>query len=130
MATANPQPAGSHPPDDRALAAIACIEHPADRYVAAHQAAEQLALVVISALPGRVRGRHDVWELLARRAPHLAEWAAFFGYLSTRVQVVAAGERAIVGEREADDLVRDLERFVTDVARRMRFRARSGGAAS
>ena len=104
------------------LATIGCIEHPADRYVAAHKSAEELALVVISATPGRVRGRHDVWELLARRAPHLGEWAAFFGYLSTRVQVVAAGERAIVAEREADDLVRDLERFTTDVTRRIRFR--------
>ncbi len=122
MATANPHEHVLRPPDDREVAAIGCIDHPADRYVAAHRAAEQLALVVISALPGRVRGRHDVWDLLARRAPHLAEWAAFFGYLSTRVQVVAAGERAIVGEREADDLVRDLERFITDVARRMRFR--------
>ena len=122
MATTNPHTHEPRPPDDREVAAIGCIDHPADRYVAAHRAAEQLALVVISALPGRVRGRHDVWDLLARRAPHLAEWAAFFGYLSTRVQVVAAGERAIVGEREADDLVRDLERFVTDVARRMRFR--------
>ncbi|RMB59679.1 hypothetical protein EAX62_07915 [Tessaracoccus antarcticus] len=104
------------------LATIGCIEHPADRYMAAHRAAEQLALVVISGTPGRVRGRHDVWELLARRAPHLAEWAAFFGYLSTRVKVVAAGERAIVGEREADDLVRDLERFLTDISRRTRVR--------
>ena len=109
------------PLDAQELADIGCIEHPADRYVAAHSAAEQLALAVIAGTPGRVRGRHDVWDLLARRAPHLAEWAAFFGYLSMRVKVVAAGERAIVGEREADDLVRDLERFVTDVTRRMRF---------
>ncbi len=109
-------------PTPQELATIGCIEHPADRYVAAHRSAEELALAVISAMPGRVRGRHDVWELLARRAPHLAEWAAFFGYLSTRVQVVGAGERAIVAEREADDLVRDLERFTTDVSRRMRFR--------
>ncbi len=110
------------PLDAQELAAIGCIEHPADRYVAAHQAAEQLALLVISSTPGRVRGRHDVWELLARRAPHLAEWASFFGYLSIRVQVVVAGERAIVAEREADDLVRDLERFTTDAIRRMRRR--------
>ena len=109
-------------PTPQALATIGCIEHPADRYVAAHKSAENLALAVIAAVPGRVRGRHDVWELLARRAPHLAEWAAFFGYLSTRVQVVVAGERAIVAEREADDLVRDLERFTADVARRMGFR--------
>ncbi|MDO5735157.1 MAG: SAV_6107 family HEPN domain-containing protein [Propionibacteriaceae bacterium] len=122
MADANTRAWYTGPQDDQALAAIGCIEHPADRYVAAHRAAEQLALVVISATPGRVRGRHDVWELLARRAPYLAEWAAFFGYLSTRVQVVAAGERAIVVEREADDLVRDLERFVTDIARRVDFR--------
>ena len=112
----------SRPLDAQELAAIGCIEHPADRYIAAHRAAEQLALVVISATPGRVRGRHDVWELLARRAPHLAEWASFFGYLSTRVQVVVAGERAIVAEREADDMVRDLERFTTDATRRMRIR--------
>lgn len=109
------------PPNAQELATIGCIESPAERYVSAHKAAEQLALTVISALPGRVRGRHDVWELLARRAPYLAEWAAFFGYLSPRVQVVAAGELAIVAEREADDLVRDLERFTSDVTCRMRF---------
>ena len=112
----------AHPLNAQELATIGCIESPAERYVSAHKAAEQLALTVISALPGQIRGRHDVWELLARRAPHLAEWAAFFGYLSTRVQVVAAGEWAIVAEREADDLVRDLERFTSDVTRRMRFR--------
>lgn len=98
---------------------------PADRYVHAHREAEQVALKVIAASPRRIRGRHDVWELLALVAPELGEWASFFGYLSPRVEVAAAGEHAIISEREADDLARDLEGFATDAARRVR-RARVG----
>lgn len=93
---------------------------PADRYVHAHRQAEQVALKVISASPRRFRGRHDVWELLGLVAPELGEWASFFGYLSTRVEVAAAGEHAIISAREADDLARDLERFCVDAARRVR----------
>lgn len=93
---------------------------PADRYVAAHHDAAQVALRVIASSPRRVRGRHDVWDLLVLVAPELAEWAAFFAYLSPRVEVVAAGEHAIISQREADDLVRDLERFGSDAARRIR----------
>lgn len=100
---------------------------PADRYVRAHREAEQVALKVISASPRRFRGRHDVWELLGLAAPELGEWAAFFGYLAMRVEVAAAGEHAIISEREADDLVRDLERFTVDAARRVR-RARGRSA--
>lgn len=94
--------------------------HPADRYVHSHRQAEQIALKVISASPRQFRGRHDVWDLLGLVAPALGEWATFFGYLSTRVEVAAAGEHAIISEREADDLVRDLERFTADAARRVR----------
>ena len=93
---------------------------PAESYIAPHREAERIALAVISAAPGQVRGRHDVWELLSALAPELGEWAAFFGYLSTRVEVVAAGEHAIISQREAEDLVRDLERFTADAARRLR----------
>ncbi|MCC2593401.1 hypothetical protein LKO27_08270 [Tessaracoccus sp. OS52] len=93
---------------------------PADVYVNAHRDAERIALTVIASAPGQVSGRHDVWELLARLAPELGEWAAFFGYLSTRVEVAAAGEHAIISQREADDLVRELERFAVDAARRVR----------
>lgn len=109
------------------MRATAPAPRPADRYVRAHRDAEQVALKVISASPRRFRGRHDVWELLGLVAPELGEWASFFGYLSMRVEVVAAGEHAIISEREADDLVRDLERFVVDAARRVR-RARARGA--
>lgn len=104
----------------RLAAAIEVVEPAADRYVSAFRLAEQVALAVIAATPGRTHGRHDVWDLLARRCPELGEWAAFFGYLWPRVEVVAAGERAIVGDREADDLVRDLERFTAQAARRVR----------
>lgn len=93
---------------------------PAEHYINAHRDAERVALTVIASAPGQVRGRHDVWELLASLAPELAEWAAFFGYLSTRVEVAAAGEHAIISRREADDLVRDVERFTLEAARRVR----------
>lgn len=93
---------------------------PADRYVAAHRDAAQVALRVISSARRRPRGRHDVWDLLALVAPELGEWAAFFAYLSPRVEVAAAGEHAIISQREADDLGRDLERFSSDAARSIR----------
>lgn len=95
-------------------AQIELVEPAPERYVAAFRAAEQVTLAVITASRVRTRGRHDVWELLAHRVPELGEWAAFFSYLAPRVEVVAAGARAIVGEREADDLVRDLARFTAE----------------
>lgn len=93
---------------------------PADRYVSAHRSAEQIALKVISVSPRQLRGRLDLWDLLARHAPELGEWAAFYAYLTPRVEVAAAGEHAIISEREADDLVRELERFTTDAAHSVR----------
>ena len=97
---------------------------PAERYVAAHRAAERVALTVIASIPARIRGRHDVWELLALLAPELGEWTAFWSYLAPRVEVAAAGEHAIIGEREANDLVRDLRGFSRDAARSIRRRGR------
>ncbi|MFV0428888.1 MAG: SAV_6107 family HEPN domain-containing protein [Arachnia sp.] len=104
---------------DLSFTDIDLIVHPADRYVAAHQGAEQVALAVIAAVGGPVRGRPDVWDLLTDRAPEMAEWAAFFGYLAPRVAVVAAGEIGIVGEREADDLARDLRNFTAQAGQKM-----------
>ena len=54
--------------------------------------------------------RH-VWAVLPLVAPELGEWAEFFAALEPRRRVVAAGARGAVGEREADDLVRDARAF-------------------
>lgn len=109
------------------LTELSQLVDPAQRYVASHRVAEQLALLVITQLPGRVGGCHDIWELLAAKNPELGEWAAFFGYLAPRVAVVAAGEYAIVTEREAADLERDLATFIKIVGHRL---ARARKAAS
>jgi hypothetical protein len=50
--------------------------------------------------------------LLAEVAPELAEWAAFFAAGAAKRAAAEAGSRRAVTEREADDLVRDADRFL------------------
>ena len=50
--------------------------------------------------------------LLAEVAPELAEWAAFFSAGAGKRAAAEAGSRRAVTEREADDLVRDADRFL------------------
>ena len=45
-------------------------------------------------------------------APELAEWAAFFAAGAAKRAAAEAGSRRAVTEREADDLVRDADRFL------------------
>lgn len=86
-----------------------CAEHdPRARYSAAHLAALRAATAVLAVRgrPGPLRSRpRNVWELLPRLAPELAEWAAFFSTLRLRRETVRVEPRA------ADDLLRDAERF-------------------
>ncbi|MFZ1410809.1 MAG: SAV_6107 family HEPN domain-containing protein, partial [Micropruina sp.] len=60
----------------------------------------------------------NVWQLLAEVAPEYAEWAGFFAAVGRKCEVVAAGAVALVGVREADDLLRDARLFHDQVARR------------
>lgn len=89
---------------------------PSETYVTAHRAALQGAAVVF-----RRRGRHNtirqpvqMWHLLTVLAPELGEWAGFFELLQPRVRAAASGAR--VGQRQADDLVRDAQAFLDAVA--------------
>jgi hypothetical protein len=50
--------------------------------------------------------------LLAEVAPELGEWAAFFSAGAAKRQAAEAGSSRAVTEREADDLVRDADRFL------------------
>jgi hypothetical protein len=88
------------------------------RYAHAHIAALRAtaALLAARAQPqvGR-RGRspqRNAWVLLAQVAPEFAEWAGFFAAGASKRAAAEAGSRRAVTEREADDLVRDADRFL------------------
>ena len=88
------------------------------RYSHAHIAALRAtaALLAARAQPqvGR-RGRsaqRNAWSLLARVAPEFSEWAGFFAAGAAKRAAAEAGSRRAVTEREADDLVRDADRFL------------------
>jgi hypothetical protein len=90
------------------------------RYAHAHVAALRAtaALLAARARPTPAtsrRGRpvqRNAWVLLAQVAPELAEWAAFFSAGAAKRAAAEAGSRRAVTEREADDLVRDADRFL------------------
>jgi hypothetical protein len=87
------------------------------RYACAHVAALRAtaALLAARAMPVRParRGRQkNAWVLLAEVAPELGEWASFFAAGAAKRAAAEAGSRRAVTEREADDLVRDADRFL------------------
>ena len=90
---------------------------PARRYATAHLAALRAAAAVLAARAHPVRqGRiRSVWSLLPGVAPQLQEWAAFFAGGATKRAAAEAGLQ-VVSQREADDLVRDAEAFLMQVA--------------
>jgi hypothetical protein len=50
--------------------------------------------------------------LLTEIAPEFSEWAAFFAAGAAKRAAAESGSRRAVTEREADDLVRDADRFL------------------
>ncbi|HET6694581.1 MAG: SAV_6107 family HEPN domain-containing protein [Nocardioidaceae bacterium] len=88
------------------------------RYAHAHVAALRAtaALLAARALPaGPRRGRgaqKNAWVLLAEVAPEFSEWATFFASGAAKRAAAEAGSSRAVSEREADDLVRDADRFL------------------
>jgi SAV_6107-like HEPN len=107
---------------DRARASLieaTMAESPADRYVAAHVAALRIAAAVLAGRTGPAsrRGQRNAWSLLAKVAPELSEWAAFFAAGAGKRAAAEAGLRRAVSSREADDLLRDAERFLVVVER-------------
>jgi hypothetical protein len=109
----------------RARAAIVEAElsiRPCERFLAAHAAALRVAAIVLAwrAVPalGRHRARpRNAWQVLAEVAPEFGEWAAFFAATEGKRDAVRAGATSIVSVREADDLVRDAQLFLTLVER-------------
>ena len=100
--------------------AIATTDVPT-RYACAHVAALRAAAALLAARahpePTRRRPQRNAWVLLAEVAPELAEWARFFAAGAAKRAAAEAGSRRAVCEREADDLVRDADRFLAVVER-------------
>lgn len=85
------------------------------RYALAHVSALRAtaALLAARAQPGpRSKAQKNAWVLLTEVAPELAEWARFFASGARKRAAAEAGSRRAVTEREADDLVRDADRFL------------------
>jgi hypothetical protein len=88
------------------------------RYVSAHLAALRAAAAIVAARaePGATTRRRrplSVWELLPKVEPALSEWAAFFAAGAAKRAAAEAGLPRAVSPREADDLLRDAEMFVS-----------------
>jgi HEPN superfamily protein len=94
--------------------AITCGDVPR-RYALAHVAALRATAALLAAraapMPVQKRRQKNAWVLLAEVAPELREWATFFASGAAK----RAGSRRAVTEREADDLVRDADRFLAVV---------------
>src|SRR6516165_12364586 len=90
---------------------------PGARYVSAHLAALRAAAAVVAARAeppgGRRRRPQSVWELLPKVEPALREWAAFFAAGAAKRAAAEAGLPRAVSVREADDLLRDAETFLS-----------------
>lgn len=106
-----------------------------DRYSGAHVAALRAAAAVVAVgnpgvrpLPAGAGGAApSVWDLLARAAPEFREWAGFFAAGSGKRSAVEAG-LPVVTARDADDLVRDAERFLHLVVRHLGATRQAGVA--
>lgn len=86
------------------------------RYVFAHLAALRAAAAVLAARarPGMGKSRPiSVWVLLAQVAPEFEEWARFFAAGAAKRAAAEAGISHAVSRREADDLLRDAQTFLT-----------------
>ena len=86
------------------------------RYACAHVAALRAAAALLAArarpAPSRRRPQKNAWVLLTEVAPELSEWAGFFAAGAAKRAAAEAGSTRAVTEREADDLVRDADRFL------------------
>jgi hypothetical protein len=91
------------------------VEDPLQRYPAAYLAALRAGAAVL-AVRARSQPRRgatrNVWQLLAEVAPEFAEWALYFASCSDTRAAAEAGIARLVGQRDADDLLRQAEQFV------------------
>lgn len=93
------------------------VDTAAERYVAAHVAALRAgaALLANSAKPSRSHRIRSVWQVLPGIAPELEDWCTYFDAIGKRRVFVEIGAEPVSPE-QADDLVRDAERFMDRVA--------------
>ncbi len=103
---------------------------PTRRYVDAQLAALRAAAAMVadrstqtSTLPAPRARVTNVWQLLVRFAPELAEWAELFNYSSEKRAAASSGT-VVVTTREADDSLRDAASFISRVARLLGLPAR------
>ncbi|MCW2785709.1 MAG: hypothetical protein JWP74_2226 [Marmoricola sp.] len=86
------------------------------RYALAHVSALRATAALLAAraqpLPVARRRQKNAWVLLTEVAPEFAEWATFFSAGAQKRSAAESGSRRAVTEREADDLVRDADRFL------------------
>ena len=113
-------PAATHSYLDRAAEslreAITSTSVP-ERYAHAHVSALRATAALLAAraqpvTPSRRQRQKNAWVLLAEVAPELGEWATFFASGAAKRAAAESGSRRAVTEREADDLVRDADRFL------------------
>ena len=95
--------------------AITCSDVP-QRYALAHVSALRATAALLAAraqpMPVARRRQKNAWVLLIEVAPEFQEWAVFFSSGAQKRSAAEAGSRRAVTEREADDLVRDADRFL------------------
>lgn len=116
-----PAAAGSASRDlSRARAALAEARETDDRlirYSSAHVAALRIAAAVLAVRARPVRSgprrrvQRNAWVLLAEVAPELGEWATFFAAGAGKRAAAEAGLERAVSDREADELVGQVETF-------------------
>jgi len=98
------------------LSEAATSEEVPTRYACAHVAALRAAAAFLAArarpVASRRRPQKNAWVLLAEVAPELAEWAAYFSAGAGKRAAAEAGSPRAVTAREADDLIRDADRFL------------------
>ncbi|WP_024793143.1 SAV_6107 family HEPN domain-containing protein [Tomitella biformata] len=102
---------------DSLLSEAACVRdaESAERFRLAYLAALRGAAAVLAARPckqNRRKGSGSAWALLMGVAPELSTWAAFFADHSARRIAIEAGVTGRVTSVEADQLLREAERFL------------------
>jgi hypothetical protein len=101
----------------RVLGEAGATSDPLERYAFAHLAALRAAAAVLAdrARPSIAKSRRptSAWTLLVGVAPEMEPWASFFAAGAGKRAAAEAGLRGAVTTREADDLMRDVDAFVS-----------------
>lgn len=99
-----------------ALQAACCAGTTTGRFVEAHVAALRAAAALLAWVDPPRSGKppRNVWDALTKSAPEFAEWALFFAEAGARARSAQAG-LTMISAREADDLVREAEAFLSAV---------------